>query len=216
MALSGSGAMLAAVLLTAKAVVLSVVAVAIVLRLRVALAARVASRTGRRVLGVLHPYANDGGGGERVLWVALRELVERQLLVGWRVVVYTGDAATPDQIRDHAARRFGVTVPAQVEFVYLRSRLAVEPGCYPVATLLGQAVGSLLMAAEAVARAPPSVLLDTSGYGFCYVLVKAIGVPKASFGPIPTFPARNLHSGAPASPRFLEGVEYRTCSCTAP
>jgi hypothetical protein len=183
MAPAASAAVLAAALLIALAVVLSVVAVAAIIRLRVALA----SRSGRRVLGVLHPYANDGGGGERVLWVALRELVDRELLVGWRVVVYTGDAATPDQIRDHAARRFGVAIPAQVEFVYLRSRAAVEPSCYPVATLLGQAVGSLLMAAEAVARAPPTVLLDTSGYGFCYALVKALGVSKERRDPICIF-----------------------------
>ena len=43
----------------------------ILLRLRVLLRRR------PRTLGVLHPYCNDGGGGERVLWVAIRELLAR-------------------------------------------------------------------------------------------------------------------------------------------
>jgi len=150
----------------------------LVVRLRVALCLRAGRR--RKVLGLLHPYANDGGGGERVLWVALRELVERRRVLDWRVVVYTGDRVTPEQIRAHAARQFGIVVPAEVEFVYLRTRFAVEPGLYPVATLLGQALGSLLLVSEVIFRAPPSVLLDTSGYGYSYALAKALGVPKAS------------------------------------
>ena len=132
----------------------------------------------RRVLGVLHPYANDGGGGERVLWVALRELLARHQLQGWRVVVYTGDAASDDEIRAATLSRFGVDVPESVEFVRLRSRRVVEPSSYPVATLLGQAVGSLLLLLEALARAPPSVLLDTTGYGYCYAAAKALGVRR--------------------------------------
>lgn len=158
--------------------VLIVATAALAVRARVSHGTRRASATGVRVLGVLHPYANDGGGGERVLWVALRELSARRLLLGWRVVVYTGDSATPDEIRAHALKRFGIVVPPDVEFVYLRTRAAVEARTYPVATLLGQAVGSVVLLAEAVVRLPPNVLLDTTGYGFAYAAAKLMGVPK--------------------------------------
>jgi len=94
------------------------------------------------------------------------------------VVVYTGDAASDDEIRAATLSRFGVDVPESVEFVRLRSRRVVEPSSYPVATLLGQAVGSLLLLLEALARAPPSVLLDTTGYGYCYAAAKALGVRR--------------------------------------
>ena len=119
----------------------------ILLRLRVLL-----RRRRPRTLGVLHPYCNDGGGGERVLWVAIRELLARGVVdaARWRVVVYTGDAVGPAEIRAHAASRFGVDVPAEVEFVYLACRGAIEARRYPVATLLGQAFGSLVVAAEAI------------------------------------------------------------------
>lgn len=41
------------------------------------------------IIGFFHPFCNAGGGGERVLWAAIRATQER-----WpkaRIVVYTGD-----------------------------------------------------------------------------------------------------------------------------
>ena len=134
----------------------------------------------KRTLAFLHPYANDGGGGERVLWVAIREAVARGVAdpTYWRVVVYTGDSASDADIRAHAAARFGVHVPEHVEFVRLSLRGWIEPKRYPVATLLGQALGSMILAAEAVACDPPDVLLDTTGLHFCLPLLRLLGVPR--------------------------------------
>ena len=159
------------------ACILPLVAIALALaalRLRVSRARRGSHRT----LGFLHPYCNDGGGGERVLWVALRDLVSRQAADGWRIVVYTGDRATDDEIRAHAASRFGVHVPPTVEFVRLSLRGWIEAKRYPVATLIFQAVGSAVLAAEAVWRAPPEVLVDTTGLAFCFPLLRVAGVRR--------------------------------------
>ncbi|KAL1528605.1 hypothetical protein AB1Y20_009943 [Prymnesium parvum] len=133
----------------------------------------------RKTLAFLHPYCNDGGGGERVLWVAIRALQASGALdpSAWRVVVYTGDADTDEQIRAHARARFGVAVGASVQFVRLALRGAIEARCYPVATLLGQGLGSMLLAAEAIWRAPPDVLVDTTGLGFAFPLLRLSGVP---------------------------------------
>ena len=77
-------------------------------------------RRGKRVVAFLHPHCAAAGGGERVLWVglvALREATDA------RIVVYTGDVGVgAAAMRARAADRFGVTVPADVEFVYMRSR----------------------------------------------------------------------------------------------
>ena len=54
----------------------------------------------------------------------------------------------------------------------------IEPKRYPVATLVGQALGSLLLAAEAVVRCPPRVLVDTTGLHFCLPLLRLAGVAK--------------------------------------
>ena len=133
-----------------------------------------------RTLAFLHPFCNDGGGGERVLWVAIRELIRSGVVRAerWRVVVYTGDPVSDDEIRRHALARFGVSIPAEVVFRRLALRSVIEPKYYPVATLIGQAVGSLLLAAEAVLRDPPDVLVDTTGLHFCLPLLRLLGVRR--------------------------------------
>ncbi len=148
----------------------------LLLRVRVWWALR---RRTQRTLAFLHPYCNDGGGGERMLWVTIRELLADSAVARWgRIVVYTGDAASDEAIRAHALSRFGVTIPPSVEFVRLRGRGWIEQKRYPVATLLGQAVGSALLAAEAIARAPPDVLIDTTGLHFCLPLLRCCGVRR--------------------------------------
>ena len=134
------------------------------------------TRTGQKVVAFLHPFCDDGGGGERVLWVAIRELLRSSEYV--HVIVYTGDSASDQEICAHALSRFGVHVAPEVEFVRLKLRGWIEPKRYPVATLIGQAIGSLLLGAEAVARAPPHVLVDTTGLHFCLPLLRLLGVAK--------------------------------------
>ena len=118
-------------------------------------------------MAFLHPFCNDGGGGERVLWVAIRELLSHpDYATRWRVVVYTGDAASDEEIRAHALARFGVVVPSSVVFVRLRLRILIEPKLYPVATLILQAIGSIVLAAEAMARVGQGATSDRgSGCG---------------------------------------------------
>ena len=163
-------------LLTAMAIPLFCLALALaVLHLRVR---AYRARARRPTIGFLHPYCNDGGGGERVLWVAIRELIARGIAHPdkWRMVVYTGDRIPPAELRANAKYRFGVELPESLEFVQLSCRGWIEPSRYPVATLLGQALGSVLLAAEALLRAPPDVLVDTTGLAYCYPLVRAAGV----------------------------------------
>jgi alpha-1,2-mannosyltransferase len=65
--------------------------------------------------GFFHPYTNDGGGGERVLWCAVRAVQE--LRPDLPCAVYTGDAdAAPEALAARALDRFGVRLlrPPQV------------------------------------------------------------------------------------------------------
>lgn len=57
-------------------------------------------------VGFFHPFTNDGGGGERVLWCAMRAIQEQ--MPGLGIVIYTGDPATPENLRDRAFKLFGV------------------------------------------------------------------------------------------------------------
>ena len=69
--------------------------------------------------------------------------------------VYTGDTVPDSVIVSRVQDRFGLKLPERVRLVRLRSRFLLDPSCYPVLTLLGQALGSVLVALEAMFRLLP-------------------------------------------------------------
>uniref|UniRef100_A0A1B6ENG8 GDP-Man:Man(3)GlcNAc(2)-PP-Dol alpha-1,2-mannosyltransferase n=1 Tax=Cuerna arida TaxID=1464854 RepID=A0A1B6ENG8_9HEMI len=132
------------------------------------------TRAGGLTVGIFHPYCNAGGGGEKVLWCAIRALQQKYDNVD--IVVYTGDVkVAPDEILNLASRRLNTPLPRSVKFIYLKTRCLVEAGKYPVCTLLGQSVGSVVLGAEAMWRYLPDVYIDTMGYAFTLPLFSWIG-----------------------------------------
>jgi len=120
-----------------------------------------------------HPFTNDGGGGERVLWCAVRAV--QACSPHAQVYIYTGDETPAEQLAQRAEALFGVPVLRPVRCVRLRCRGAVRAEAYPVLTLLGQAAGSVLLGAEALARLTPQLWVDTAGYAFAYPLAAFAG-----------------------------------------
>ncbi|CAN0378468.1 unnamed protein product [Lampetra planeri] len=126
------------------------------------------------VVAFFHPYCNAGGGGERVLWCALRTLQSKYKDAVF--VVYTGDTGvTGAQIIEGARQRFNITLPRPVDFVFLRCRYLVEAERYPHFTLLGQSLGSIVLGWEALCRRVPHVLIDSMGYAFVMPLFRFLG-----------------------------------------
>lgn len=75
-------------------------------------------RNRKNSVGFFHPYTNDGGGGERVLWCAVKAVQEESSDL--ECVVYTGDHdASPESLAARAIDRFGVQLirPPQVHSV---------------------------------------------------------------------------------------------------
>ena len=155
------------------AVLLALVAALVVARIAVRFVRWRASTPGRRKVAFFHPYCNAGGGGERVLWCAIRALQNMDATAD--VFVYTGDAATGEAILAKAASRFGFALPRSVTFVFLKHRWAVEAGTYPRLTMLGQSLGSLVLGAEALARLAPDAYFDTMGYAFTMPIFRFVG-----------------------------------------
>ncbi|KAB1217633.1 GDP-Man:Man(3)GlcNAc(2)-PP-Dol alpha-1,2-mannosyltransferase [Morella rubra] len=61
----------------------------------------------KTAVGFFHPYTNDGGGGERVLWCAVKAFQEES--PDLECVVYSGDHdASPQSLTARALDRFGV------------------------------------------------------------------------------------------------------------
>lgn len=138
---------------------------------------RGASDNRRRLLwGFFHPYANNGGGGEKVLWHAVHAtLLEDDRNIA--VIYTTNTDSEPLEILGNAQRKFGISGidSARVVFVYLRRFGRLIDGDYwKHFTLIGQLVGSALLALEAMYELSPDVWVDTMGLPGSYLPVWAI------------------------------------------
>ncbi|EDV24914.1 uncharacterized protein TRIADDRAFT_50291 [Trichoplax adhaerens] len=126
------------------------------------------------IVGFFHPYCNAGGGGERVLWCAIRAIQE--VYPGAHCVVYSGDCdAKPQDILRKVKQRFNINLKRDVEFKFLRKRQLVEASSYPFFTLLGQSLGSILLGWEALRLCVPDIYIDSMGYAFTLPLFRYIG-----------------------------------------
>ena len=148
------------------------------------------------IVGFLHPFCNAGGGGERVLWAAIKATQKR-----WPkavCVVYTGDHdASKSRIIERVAQRFNIHLyPPTVVFLYLSTRNLVLSSTWPRFTLIGQSLGSLVMAYDAFSLLVPDIFIDTMGYSFTlafcrYLLPK---IPTAAYIHYPTISTDMLSS----------------------
>ncbi|CAI2348575.1 unnamed protein product [Caenorhabditis sp. 36 PRJEB53466] len=139
-----------------------------------------------KAVAFFHPYCNAGGGGERVLWAAIRSLQKR--FPELKYYVYSGDTdATKEQILLKARQRFGIELdPANVHFVYLRWRRLVEADLYPVLTMLAQALAGWALALEALYHFVPEVFIDSMGYPLSLTTFRFAGCRVAAYVHYPT------------------------------
>ncbi|GAA5801088.1 hypothetical protein HPULCUR_006530 [Helicostylum pulchrum] len=122
-------------------------------------------------VGFFHPYCNAGGGGERVLWTAIRDV--QKDFPNVICAVYTGDIdATKEQILKKVRNGFDIELdPTRLAFIYLTKRYLVEDGLFPRFTLILQSLASLVIGYEAISKLIPDIYFDTMGYAFTYPLV---------------------------------------------
>ncbi|KAL3420527.1 alpha-mannosyltransferase alg11 [Phlyctema vagabunda] len=160
------------------------------------------------IVGFFHPFCNAGGGGERVLWAAIRATQKR-----WphaKIVVYTGDHdVDKNAILARVENRFNIHLhPPTITFLYLTSRHWVLASTWPHFTLLGQSLGSLLLAYDAFSLLPPDVFVDTMGYAFALGLSKLLfpDVPTGAYVHYPTISTDMLGSLDEDSPTGKQGV----------
>lgn len=84
---------------------------------------------------------------------------------GVKIYLYTGDLdATPKQIISKCRNNFNIQIDTdRLEFIFLKQRKWVEAERYPVLTLLGQSLGSIVLGFEALLKFQPDIYLDTMG-----------------------------------------------------
>jgi alpha-1,2-mannosyltransferase len=131
-----------------------------------------------------------------VLWAAIRATQKR-----WPkalCVVYTGDhdvdkTAILRRVKD----RFNIHLHAPtVHFLYLTTRDWVLASTWPRFTLLGQSIGSVVLAYDAFSLLVPDVFVDTMGYAFALALCSWFfpNVPTGAYVHYPTISTDMLDS----------------------
>ena len=144
--------------------------------------------------GFLHPYASSGGGGERVLWCAVKSISEgmRKAKSPCEIVIYTGDSESKKDTLRKVKNAFNLDIPENsnefsLRFVRIRTRGWIEASKYPMFTLLGQSLGSVILTLDALSRYRPHVFVDTTGYAFSYPIARWIsGCKDVSYTHYPT------------------------------
>lgn len=126
----------------------------------------------RKIWGFFHPYCNAGGGGEKVLWKAIELTLKND--PNNIVVIYTGDLdATREEIFKSVQKRFDYKLDEdRIAMIYLKTRRFVDSSYWNHFTLIGQAIGTMVLTMEAILRCPPDIWCDTMGFPFGYPLVK--------------------------------------------
>ncbi|KAK0099425.1 asparagine-linked glycosylation protein [Cadophora gregata] len=160
------------------------------------------------IVGFFHPFCNAGGGGERVLWAAIRATQKR-----WpkaKCIVYTGDHdVNKAAIIDRVKNRFNIALhPPTVTFLYLTTRSWVLASSWPHFTLAGQSIGSLVLAWDAFSLLTPDIFVDTMGYAFSLAFCKILfhDVPTGAYVHYPTISTDMLSSLDPTSTTGTQGV----------
>ncbi|XP_010534609.1 PREDICTED: GDP-Man:Man(3)GlcNAc(2)-PP-Dol alpha-1,2-mannosyltransferase [Tarenaya hassleriana] len=142
-------------------------------------------RSRKRAVGFFHPYTNDGGGGERVLWCAVKAIQEETPDLD--CFVFTGDHdSSSDSLARRAVDRFGVHLLFPPKVVHLNKRKWIEETTYPRFTMVGQSLGSVYLAWEALRKFTPFYFFDTSGYAFTYPLARLFGCKVICYTHYPT------------------------------
>ncbi|KAF4007289.1 GDP-Man:Man(3)GlcNAc(2)-PP-Dol alpha-1,2-mannosyltransferase domain protein [Saccharomyces cerevisiae] len=112
-----------------------------------------------KVFGFFHPYCNAGGGGEKVLWKAVDITLRKDAKNV--IVIYSGDFVngenvTPENILNNVKVKFDYDLDSdRIFFISLKLRYLVDSSTWKHFTLIGQAIGSMILAFESIIQCPP-------------------------------------------------------------
>ncbi|KAL8711589.1 MAG: hypothetical protein Q9220_003999 [cf. Caloplaca sp. 1 TL-2023] len=163
------------------------------------------------IIGFFHPFCNAGGGGERVLWAAIQATQQR-----WPkavCAVYTGDRDVgKEDVVQSVEHRFNIKLHSPtITFLYLSTRHYVLSSTWPHFTLLGQSIGSLILAYDAFSLLIPDIFIDTMGYAYVLAFCKFFfpSIPTGAYVHYPTISTDMLGS-LDTSPTLGKGLNAGT------
>lgn len=147
----------------------------------------------KRSIAFFHLYCSSGGGGERVLWHSIQALLKRY--PDYNIYIYSHHGIKPkDKLKILLKVRnlFKIDlvddtdIIDRLEFVPLVGSPLIEAKRYPYFTLLGQNIGSILLALEAACRVTPEIYIETIGFTFTLPIFKLLACKVITYVHYPT------------------------------
>lgn len=130
------------------------------------------------------------GGGEKVLFQALKALQDEKEFQNDTLIVYSGAETSLQQLCKKVKEKFSTQINLKrnnLQFVKLKTHETMHAENYPSWTLLWQLIAYNKVCAEALRLKPCDVFIDTIGVGFAYPLVKILfGCKIVSYTHYPT------------------------------
>lgn len=127
------------------------------------------------IYGFFHPNAAAFGGGERVLWCAVKSLLASDSSAVAAIYFAAAKQFDAEETLGTVKSRFGVEFSSKehdrIVFIALSQCDLVKPETYPILTLLGQAIGQAILGYEAISNLMPDVFIDTTGLAFSFPVV---------------------------------------------
>ena len=132
----------------------------------------------KKVVAFFHPFAAGRGGGERVLWAAIDGMSDRED-VG-RIIIYS-ICDKKAEILEARNKAFGFRSKpwdSKIELKKVNFTVLLDPKFWPLATIVGQSLGSVVILLNALLTSPlsdwPDVYIDTTGCPFTLPVAKTL------------------------------------------
>jgi alpha-1,2-mannosyltransferase len=137
-------------------------------------------RSEKKIITFFHPYAAGRGGGERVLWAAIDGILGSADPNNTRVIIYSVDDDRESMMRKRNAT-FGFSAHENDKIVEIKKIFfasLLEPKTWPIATIIGQSIGSVIVLLVALMRSSfsdwPTTFIDTTGCPFTLPVAKLL------------------------------------------
>lgn len=138
-----------------------------------------------QLIAIFHPFCDNGGGGERVLWMGIQALQKKY--PGMIIAIYTWSGADFKGIPAKVKSQFGVELDElKIIFLPLNTWKYLEASRYPRLTLILSSLGSLITGWEALCLLRPKIFIETVGFAFLYPLFKFFGAKAIAYVHYPT------------------------------
>ncbi|ORX45361.1 UDP-Glycosyltransferase/glycogen phosphorylase [Piromyces finnis] len=119
-----------------------------------------------------HPFCYSGGGGERVLWVAIDTILRKYK--NFHVSIYMKETdLSKKEILEKIKNQFNLTIPEnEINFIQLKTWKLTVAETYPVVRLLFQNIFSIITGLEGLLKYKPDIFIETVGFGFLNPIAK--------------------------------------------